>query len=86
MKKRIRLVSLLLVAIIVCALCYYLYQWYVIKARPPKNGILQEYEIKSLNSVETDDIASFIKNKINSSFDENDYIVEKIICGGGKSN
>lgn len=77
MKKYTKLLFVFLL-ITVCILCYYLYQHYTKDITKKENGILNEYEVYSLNSIEINDIADFIKNKINSSFDINDYIVKKI--------
>jgi hypothetical protein len=43
-----------------------------------ENDILKEYDVETLNSIEIGDIVDFIKSKINTSFDINDYIVERI--------
>ena len=63
---------------IVCVLCYCLYRHNSKDVTKKENGTLNEYKVDSLNSVEINDIADFIKNKINTSFDKNDYIIEEI--------
>lgn len=78
MKKYTKLLLFVFLLITVCILYCYLYQHYTKDITKKENGIINEYEVYSLNSIEINDIADFIKNKINTSFDINDYIVERI--------